>query len=179
MELPAYLRQDELDAFMNLASQSNLESFLPQSNDDSMKVDGNPYAARRSIPYVALIMGDEAERERRIAFAWRDLYHYMIEQIAFYWVGKEDYHFFRLIPQVRRAYTSHHLELILTAEIFVAQTRDAIFPGEIIYQDQEDGTQKLYEWKCGYCQGVNPFPERKCENCGSNRAVLIQEVRGY
>lgn len=128
---------------------------------------------RQRISTHIFDMGSPAEYLQR---AWLDLYRTMIEYMSRMVIGNENYLVVKFHPTVEtRDYDQDTVSFHLGAEIMVAQTANVVMP-TFVYNDAPIGHRKVIEWRCGYCQSPNKIEERHCSQCGSPRALLLQEM---
>ena len=115
-----------------------------------------------------------AQDPRFLDYAWEQLYRKAADTIISITFGRDDYLVSRIRPLVDPygAQSFRMITLGLRMELFFAQTERVIIP-EMVY---EPNTNKVIEWRCGYCGVPNKPDERTCVKCGAPRALLLQEL---
>lgn len=142
-----------------------LKNILPEP--ESQRIDGNRFGQKISI---TLDMLDRDDMERYVAYNWRKLYIDIWNHITTCTIGQSYWVTTKFYPEVLRG--TYTLDLCLFVDIFVSPTNKVVVP-EFIYSSW--GHEPI-EWRCGYCRSPNRVEERHCTQCGSPRALLIQEM---
>lgn len=159
---------------MGLFQFKEFEKFLPKPKLESL--DGDLLGVKTSIsiyPHDLLEYDRREYFEEAIAYHWEAMYEDVIRRIARLTSGKTNYFVTRFIPRMTES-NSLGIVLELLVDCFVAPTRNVYIP-EIVYENVGDFSQ-IKEWRCGYCRSPNKMGERHCTQCGSPRALLIQEM---
>lgn len=158
----------------NLFDYREFELFLPKV-DPSFEMDDDIFGTKLEIR--ANILESLENKEHYIEFigsAWQRLYDQLAKQIMRKTIGRKEYFVTRFIPHMKDE-QGYMIILELRAECFVAPTRNVYIP-EIIYTPTSMGWNKMKEWRCGYCRSPNEMESRHCTQCGSPRALLLQEM---
>ena len=172
------IHTSDMDSLFNY---QEMQKFLPAPRMDNPK-DTERLGSRKFINMDLFYMLKEPNQSYlmgMIQHFWDDLYTDVFRKLALYIIGKPDYFFTRFVP---RMYTERSVNMYedgvvleLITEIFVAPTRNIFIP-EFVYEPVASGMSRMVEWRCGYCRSPNELRDRHCSQCGSPRAVLIQEM---
>jgi hypothetical protein len=152
---------------MGLFQYREFEKYLPQQKMET--ITGEVLGARMDVSIRVL-----DEDSDYLQHSWERLYHDISYELMKRTIGRKDYFVTRFVPRMRDSENGWGIVLELLVDCFVAQTKNVYIP-EIVYERSGIYTV-IKEWRCGYCSSPNEMKERHCTQCGSPRALLIQEM---
>lgn len=151
----------------------DLQKYLPVEND--INIDDN---GRLGITIGVPLNVLKEYKDEWLQHEWVDMYRKLSYEVARRAIGRNDWLLVRYYPYIVRKddprTISALIELTLVCDIFVAPHKDVVIP-EFRYEII-DNKPKAIEWRCGYCNSPNKVEDRHCTQCGSARALLIQEM---
>jgi len=148
-----------------------LEWALPQPDAELEETKDGRWGLIRKIP-VYMMEEDKHKAKEFLFYEWRRAYQQAMLHITKQIIGRKEYFVFRFFPKLVNDYREDFcVNLELSWDIFAAPTKNIVIP-EFTYIDNHP-----VEWKCGACTSPNEIKERHCTQCGSPRALLIQEMR--
>lgn len=156
-----------------------LLKYLPAPEQlDIKEIDGR-IAIETVVPMYLFLEsnGNTGKFEEYLLHAWKGAYYNITQHLANIMMGRDNYFVIRLTPSVHEDYglsMNEGLRLRIIADISVAETRHVIIP-QWTY-DYSMPEKRVVEWRCGACTTPNVPKQRWCTQCGSPRALLMQEM---
>jgi hypothetical protein len=155
--------------------RSNLIEFMPQPVELE-NIEGR-WGIESRVDARDLYFGNAEKFKDIVGREWEMMYRKYSYYIVSLTIGRDNW-------LVHKAQADVYLDasefvpvfhMRLFVETFVAPSNKIVIP-EIEWTYSKVDGYSIKEWRCGYCRSPNVIKDRHCTQCGSPRALLIQEM---
>jgi hypothetical protein len=155
--------------------RSNLIEFMPQPVNLE-NIEGR-WGIKSCVDARDLYSGSAEMFKNIIGREWERMYRRYSDYIVSLTIGRDNWLVHKAQAEVYLDSTGFTpvFNLRLFVETFVAQSSRVVIP-EIEWTYSKVDGYSVKEWRCGYCRSPNIIKDRHCTQCGSPRALLMQEM---